>query len=103
MCARFATPQIVVVHRRQIVMHQRISVHHLHRCGNPRGTGLIDAEQRCAFHHQEGPQPLPAAQRGIAHRLGQPAFRALDRGQQNVESLLNGRGGARHFFVKIDR
>ena len=49
MCAGFAAPQVVVVHRRQIVMHQRIGVHHLHRGRNPGGAGLVDAEERGSF------------------------------------------------------
>jgi hypothetical protein len=101
MCAWFSAPQVIVVHRRQIIMHQRVGMQHFHRSGDSDGTGFIHPEQRSAFHHQEGAQPLAAAQRGIAHRLGQPAFGAFDGRQQDIERLLHDGGGASHLLGKI--
>ncbi len=79
-----AAPQVVVVHRRQVVVHQRIGVQHLDRGGDPRGAGLRHREQGGGLHHQEGPQPLAAAQRGVAHGLGQARLGAVDRRQQSL-------------------
>ena len=74
MRAGFATPEVVVVHRRKIVMNKGVGVHHLHRGGNPCRTGLADGEQRGGFHHQERPH---AACRRPALRSASPRRAAL--------------------------
>jgi hypothetical protein len=77
MAAGLAAAQIVVVHRRQIVMHQRVGVQQLHRRPDAGGTAPVDAEQGGTLHHQNGAQPLAAAQAGIAHRLHHPRLGPL--------------------------
>ena len=66
---RPATPQIVIVHRRQIIMDQRITVHAFERRCRHQRTLARDREQGSAFDHQEWPEPLAAAKRRVAHRL----------------------------------
>lgn len=70
-----ATAQSVVVHGRQVVVHQRVGVDqlHRHRCG-------IKLVQRGAEHlaggiDQQGAHALAATKYGIAHRLVQPLRR----------------------------
>src|SRR5579872_5627398 len=89
---RLAPAQIVVVHRRQIVMHQRIAVQHLDRRRYPRRTGLRHREQGRGLHHQERPHPLAATQRRIAHRLRQTPFRPFHGRQQRCQRSLNDAG-----------
>ena len=71
-------PQIVVVHRRQIVVNQRIGVDHLdrarrrHRRVARRGFGRADRLRHAfgAREHQQRAQPLAAAEQAVAHRVG---------------------------------
>ena len=58
MGGRPAAPQIVVVHRRQIVVDQRIGVQH--SIPAARGPAAVAASERARrLDDQEGPQPLP--------------------------------------------
>ena len=91
-CRGLATPQVVVVHRRQVVMHQGVGVQHLDRCGHPRGTGLGHGEYCRALHHQEGPEPLAATQCRVAHRISQPGFGTLRQRQQALQRGLHDLG-----------
>ena len=68
---RLPAPQVVIVHRRQVVVHQRVAMHAFERRAGHQRLLARDLEQRRAFHHQEGPEPLAAAEAGIAHGLDQ--------------------------------
>jgi hypothetical protein len=65
---RAAAPQVVVVHAGEIVVHQRVGVHHFHG-----GRQLRHSGRRCAVEclmrrkHQRRPQALPFAQQAVAH------------------------------------
>ena len=90
---RLAAAQVVVVHGRQVVMHQRIAMDAFERGARHQGLVAVDPEQRCAFHHQERTEALAGAQAGVAHGLeqaGGPAdLPAEQRGaQQPVEQRL---------------
>ncbi len=98
-----AAAQIVIVHRRQIVMHQAVAMHHLDGAGDAQRAVLVDAEELGALHHQEGPQPLAAAQRRIAHRLEHAAFERVAHRQQRVEHRLQRGGGRGHGFFEGSR
>ena len=67
-----AAAQVVIVHGRQVVMHQRIAMHAFERGPRHQRLLTIDAEQACALHHQEGPEPLAGPEAGIAHGVEQP-------------------------------
>ena len=69
---RPAAPQIVVVHGGQIVMNKGVTMHAFERAGRIQRLLRADAEQRRALDHQEGPEPLAAAERAIAHRFEKP-------------------------------
>ena len=67
-----AAAQIAVVHRRQVIVDQRIAMNAFQsgagqQCGVARHT-----EHGRAFDHQKRPQPFAAAEAGIAHGLDQP-------------------------------
>ena len=63
--------QIVVVHRRQIVVDQRIGVDHLDRAGGRHGRLDRPAAGLGGQQHQHRPQPLARGQQAIAHRLAE--------------------------------
>ena len=67
-----AAAQVAVVHRRQIVMDQRIAMDAFERgAGQQRGLAR-HAEHGRTLDHQKRPQALAAAEAGIAHRVHQP-------------------------------
>ena len=67
-----AAAQVVVVHRRQVVVHQRIAVHAFERGAGQQRAVMGGAEQAGAFDQQKRAHALAAAQRRIAHGLEQP-------------------------------
>ena len=89
-----SAPQIVVVHRRQVIVHQRIAMDHLQRTGGAHGGFGGDVEQGRGLKRQERPQALAATQRCMAHgcqqaggsaRLAGPRLRR----QQTLQRLLD--------------
>jgi hypothetical protein len=84
-----AAAQIVVVHRGQIVVNQRVCVKHLNRRGDSRGTGFRHEEQLRRLHHEKGPKPFAAAKGRIAHSLDKPRLGAVDHGHQIVQRVFN--------------
>ena len=54
MAGRLAAAKVVVVHRRQVVMDERIGVHHLDGGGGVDGPATRHIEEVCAREHQEG-------------------------------------------------
>ncbi len=86
MAGRFAAAQAVVVHRRHIVVNQRIDVHHFDGC-----HGLLDGVLVCFAQfgrgkHQERAQPFAAAEGNVTHgfvqRVRHLAFRRQEMRQQ---------------------
>ena len=53
-------------------MHQRIAVHAFERAAGEQRAFAGGAEQRGALDHQKRPQPLAAAEHGVAHGGEQP-------------------------------
>ena len=70
MQGRAAAADGVVVHRRQIVMHQRVAMHAFERASGGQGVVRRHAKHSRRFDEKKRPQPLAAAERCIAHRLG---------------------------------
>ena len=80
---RPAAPQVVVVHRRQVVVDQRIGVHHLQRTGR-RQRRLRLAPARLGRHQAEHrPEPLPPPP---ARCTASPTPAAPGNPQRNVTS-----------------
>ena len=72
---RPAAPQVVVVHRRQVVVDQRIGMNHLQRTGR-RHRRLGIAAARLGRHQaKHRPQPLATPQHAVTHRRRQPRRR----------------------------
>jgi hypothetical protein len=79
---RTASAEVVIVHRGQIVVCQRVAMHALQRRPGHQGILPWDIKQRGGFHHQEWSQALAAAEADIAHGIEQsrrPGPFALDR------------------------
>ncbi|ODN72629.1 hypothetical protein A6302_00122 [Methylobrevis pamukkalensis] len=70
-----AAPDVVVVHRRQVVMDQRIAVDAFGRRGGQQEVAgpVVDvaAEQPGGLDGEEGAQPLAPAEHRVAHRVQQ--------------------------------
>ena len=68
---RLAAAQVVVVHARQIVVDQRVDVDASIAAPARRARSRGDLEQPRGRDREQGPKPLAAADRRIAHRLEQ--------------------------------
>ena len=65
--------QIVVVHRGQVVVDQRIGVQAFERCGRPDGSCPASPERTRRLDREKRPEPLAAAERRIAHGFDEAA------------------------------
>ena len=72
---RTTAPHVVIVHRRQIVVDQRIGMDHFDRRAGAQVAGFGDAENQRRCADDIGPDELAAAERGIAHGVVKLAFR----------------------------
>jgi len=57
---RFSAAEVVVVHRRKIVVYQRICVYHFYRGGDRDNSFRIASEQFVREHSKDGPQAFPS-------------------------------------------
>ena len=100
---RPSPPQRVVVHRRQIVVDQRVGVNELERAGRRqrqraralgiRAVGCADRFGRGERQHR--PQPLAAGEQAVAHRLADARRAGRRRRQVAVERRVDVARGAR--------
>ena len=97
---RPAAPHVIVVHGREIVVHERVAVDALQRRGGVERVLGVDPEQGGALDHEEGTQSLAAAERGVAHGVGQPRLGA-GRIVRNGEMLGQPRLDARRNVGKM--
>jgi hypothetical protein len=105
MHGRLAAAKIVVVHRWQVVMHERVAMHALNRTGGRKGARFRHTEERCAFDQQERAQAFSAAGR-VPHRFHEPRrtenFTALGlTAQQRCERRFRGGGNRVEAAKKI--
>ena len=94
---RPAAPQIVIVHRRQVVMHQRVAMHAFERRAGHQRARARHVEQGGRLDDQKRAKALAATEAHVAHRVEQPARArafAVDRrrAEEPVEQRL-GFGG----------
>jgi hypothetical protein len=81
--------QIVVIHRRQVVVDQRIGVDEFHRAGGSVQRFECGADRRAGRINQHRPDALAAAQHRVAHGLMQIAGMEIGGRQSLVERLRN--------------
>ncbi len=82
---RAAAPQFAVVHRRQIVVHERIGMDHLDCRSDLQGATPRNPEQTRAGEHKKRAQPLAWCQRRIAHRVIDPRLEIGRHDEQLIE------------------
>ena len=80
-------PEIVVIHGGKIVMDEGIDMHTFGGGGRTQGRLRRNPEERGTLADEKGTEPLAAAKRGVAHRLGQTAFRTFGPRQKTIEHL----------------
>ena len=98
----FSSPAIlVIVHRRQIVMHQRIGMHHLDRRQKRLYLSAAASEQFISLFHQHGPQPLSACQYGIIHCSKHCFLKSCFFWQITLYYVLHPSGSLFCLFLKI--
>ncbi len=85
---------VVVVHGRQVVMDQGVAVDAFERAGGIQSVCLLHPKNPGGFDEKEGPQPLAAAEGGIAHGFGQRAGGGRARGQYRLQARLDEGGNA---------
>ena len=68
-------PQVVVVHRRQVVVDQRIGMNHLESTGRAHRRPGIAATGFGRHQAKHRPQPLSTPQHAVTHRRCQPGRR----------------------------
>ena len=88
-----AAAQVVVVHGRKVVMHQRIAVHAFECGAGPSARSRGTPNRAADSTTRKGLQPLALAQRRIAHGFGHPAGGKAIQRQQPVQQGV-GFGGA---------
>jgi len=94
---RVPAPQIIVVHRRQVVVHQRVTVHTFERRADHQRTFAGHVEQRGDGDHEKRTEALAPIEARVAHSVEQ-ALRAralaLDRrrGEEAIDQTLDFRG-----------
>jgi len=88
-----ATAHVIVVHGREVVVHERIAMDAFDRRGSVHRLRRRDAEQGRALKHQEGAEALAAGQQCVAHGRAEacPVARAVG-AEQRGEALLHEAG-----------
>jgi hypothetical protein len=71
MRGRAPAAQVVVVHRRQVVVDQGVGVNQLDRRGGRQHGAWLGARGACAGKTQDRADALAPGEQGVTHRLGQ--------------------------------
>ena len=79
-----AAPQIVIIHGRQVIMDERITMYTFQRGGGLPDGLIIAAQQPCRFDDQKRAQALAASQRSVAHCSHQPGRTRNLAGQRRI-------------------
>ena len=74
---RASAPQIIIIHSRQIIVDERVAMHHFNRAGAAQHPLVRNAEQKSGLQGKKGPKALAAAKAGVLHRA-QQLLRAFD-------------------------
>ena len=89
---RTPAPQIVIVHRRQIIVNERVTMYAFKRRRSVQRRFIRHAAKPGALQDEERPEPFAAAHRCITHRVHQPfrdVLRARLLRQPIIEPLLD--------------
>ena len=104
MIRRPAAAEIIVVHRRQVVVHERVGVDHLEGTRERKRQAGRGADHLRRRQGQDGPDPLAAGEEAVTDRLAEPRpARGEVAGQRPVDELHPGGKVARHVHVVSPR
>ena len=99
-----AAPEVIVIHRRKIVMYQRVAMNQLHRRGNAQRGRSANREECGALYDEKGAEPLAAAQCGVPHRVEQAGLMTAIRRKYLFKNFLDiPRGVPQRFFERQRR
>ena len=88
MRGRAAAPQVIVIHRGQIVVHERVGVDQLDGGCERIERRFVGADELATRIDEQRPYALPAAQHGIAHG-----------GEQSLGNLMVGAENGGEFLI----
>ena len=103
MVGRLAAAEIVVVHRRQIVVNERVGVDALDSAGEGHGVGFLSAAGRCRREQNGGAHPLAAGEERVAHRLVDGGGLDFFGWQKFVERRVDGVCARGEKLVQVER
>ena len=86
---RAAAAHVVVVHRRQVVVDERVGVDELERRREGQEVVLVAADRAGGGERQDRADALAACQQAVAHRLDEPCDRGVFGERQPVELVLD--------------
>ena len=89
MRGRLSAPQVIVVHRRQIVVHQRVGMNEFHRRGGRIQDVAGTLQRLSGAVDQQGAQPLAAAQNRVALRRVQSLRHQIGRRKRGIKHGLH--------------
>ncbi len=84
-----AAAQVVVIHRRQIVVDQRIGMDHFDRTRGGHGRFDVASAGLRRQQHEHRTQPLAWGQKAVAHRLAEPRGAAIVQLRLGIERGIN--------------
>jgi hypothetical protein len=84
-----ATPQVIVVHRRKIIMDEAVNMDQLNRSRRGIEIGQRRAERFARQINESGSQSFATTQGAVSHRLAQPLSAGVREREASVEHLLD--------------
>ena len=88
---RFSPAEVVVVHRRQVVVNQRVGMNEFQRAGDCHEPGRRLAQRFRRGNRQNRPYALAACHQAVAHALMERGRRDGSRWRDFVEKTVDGR------------
>jgi hypothetical protein len=90
---RLAATHVVIVHRRQVVVNQRIGVHAFNGGRDAGERPAVDAKLATGLQYEKRADALAATQRGVTHRLDHAGLRAHGLRQKFLQHVFHEEGG----------
>jgi hypothetical protein len=88
-----STPQVVIVHRRQVVVDERIGVDHLDGAGRRHGRVKVAAARFRGPEDQQRPQPFAGGEETITDRLAEPTGAARGKLRASRQGRVDAKAG----------
>ena len=85
----FSTTQIIIIHRRQIIMNQTHGVNHFDRDGGRHGTICLVTKHVASGQTQNGTNTLATRHEGVLHGFDNLVRLGFGRDERFIEGLLD--------------